>query len=360
MLNKETTMFKRLISTALILSFTTLSVIPPSYAQSIATLNLPIPGAMVMPTSAFVPVLLKGMTIHPEAPLKFDFIVDSGNTQFTPAEVEAESERLVKYFLAAMTVPMDDLWVNLSPYEDDRIIPDELGKTALGRDLLAQDYILKQLTASMMNPEEKIGKDFWSRVERRALDEHGIKDVPTNLFNKVWILPESASVYEYETTVYVVNSRLKVMLDTDYLAQQIEGETQVVDEGQQATDAIVRDIIIPEIEREVNFGKNFAPLRQIYHSLILAKWYKQNIKNSLLSKVYEDQNKVAGIEIADTNITNDIYEQYIKAYEKGVFSFIKEDYDALSQTIIPKKYFSGGITDSAALVLVVYRSLNLG
>ena len=37
-----------------------------------------------------------------------------------------------------------------------------------------------------------------------------------------------------------------------------------------------------------------------------------------------------------------IYDQYIQAYRKGVFDLIKEDYDRLSETMIPRKYFSGG------------------
>ena len=48
---------------------------------------------------------------------------------------------MLSLYLASMTIPKDDLWVNLSPYEKDRIIPNELGKTELGRDMLAQDYI---------------------------------------------------------------------------------------------------------------------------------------------------------------------------------------------------------------------------
>lgn len=120
-----------------------------------------------------------------------------------------------------------------------------------------------------------------------------------------------------------------------------------------ATRNVLRELIIPEIEREVNQGKNFAPLRQIYHSLILAKWYKQNIKDSILTKVYTDQNKVEGIVGAGEEEKMAIYDRYMEAYRKGVFSFIKEDYDALSQTVIPKKYFSGGISDSDAAILVV-------
>ena len=65
-------------------------------------------------------------------------------------KLKEEADKLIKYFLASLTVPEDELWVNLSPYEEGRIISKKFGQTEMGRDLLAQDYILKQLTASMM------------------------------------------------------------------------------------------------------------------------------------------------------------------------------------------------------------------
>lgn len=327
-------------------------------AQSIKMLNLPAVGTMVTLSPAFVPVLLRGMTIHPEDPLKFDFIVDSGNTDFDTDQIKEESERLVKYFLASMTVPKDDLWVNLSPYEGERIIPDELGKTELGRDLLAQDYILKQLTASLMYPEKELGKEFWDRIYARALKEYGTTEIPVDTFNKVWILPQEASVYEHGQTVYVVEAKLKVMLDSDYEAYR---DSLIVDREspnneQQTTNnleiskQIIKDIILPEIEKEVNEGKNFAPLRQIYYSLILAKWYKETIKDSLLSEVYVDQNKVSGVETDDATLKDQIYSQYMEAYKKGVFNYIKEDYDRLNEEVIPRKYFSGGFRDDGLAI----------
>ncbi len=66
--------------------------------------------------------------------------------------------------MTSLTVPEGDLWVNLSPYEPDRIVPQALGQTEMGRDLLAQDYLLKQITASLMNPEGESGKKFWERI----------------------------------------------------------------------------------------------------------------------------------------------------------------------------------------------------
>ena len=58
---------------------------------------------------------------------------------------------------------------------------------------------------------------------------------------------------------------------------------------------IVREIVIPELTKEVNEDKNFAQLRQVYNSLILATWYKKKIKDSILAQVYADKNKVAGV-----------------------------------------------------------------
>ena len=107
---------------------------------------------------------------------------------------------------------------------------------------------------------------------------------------------------------------------------------------------ILREIVIPELTREVNGNKNFAHLRQVYNSLILADWYKKKIKDSILARVYADKNKVAGITNSNLNEKNEIYQRYLRAFKKGVYNFIKEEEDPITQEIIPRKYFSGGVT----------------
>ena len=47
----------------------------------------------------------------------------------------------------------------------------------------------------------------------------------------------------------------------------------------------------PSSNKEVNEGKNFATLRQVYYSLILAVWFKKRMKESLLGRKYMDQKK---------------------------------------------------------------------
>ena len=43
-------------------------------------------------------------------------------------------------------------------------------------------------------------------------------NLPVNTFNKVWILPDQAQVFENGKGAFVTKSTLKVMLDEDYAA----------------------------------------------------------------------------------------------------------------------------------------------
>ena len=42
---------------------------------------------------------------------------------------------------------------------------------------------------------------------------------------------------------------------------------------------------------------------------------------------------------------------YLEAFKKGVYDYIKEDYDPATQEIIPRKYFSGGFDGNKALLV---------
>jgi hypothetical protein len=84
--------------------------------------------------------------------------MDRGENPIPDSERNEEFNRLIKYFLVSLAMPNREMWVNLSPYESRRIIPEVFGQTEMGRDLLAQDYVLKQFTASLIYPESGLGK----------------------------------------------------------------------------------------------------------------------------------------------------------------------------------------------------------
>jgi len=318
---------------------------------------------------------MKGIQVHPDNPLLFDFIIDTGKSglKIDGAQFKAESQKLIKYFLASLTIKEDDLWVNLSPYEKDRMITEELGKTELGRDMLAQDYILKQLTASLIYPEKGLGKKFWDRVYAKAQQQFGSSDIPVNTFNKVWIVADKAKILERNNTAFIVGSHLKVMLEEDYLSMEkhaaVGGRPMAcpykgqpnglpLRETNKIGSQIIREIVLPEIEKEVNQGQNFAPLRQMFYSMILATWFKTTLKGALLNQVYSNKGKTSGVLSDDPSVKEKIYEQYLKAYKKGVFNYIKEDLDTASHQPMPRKYFSGGLTIRTSRAMTVVHNPN--
>ncbi len=347
--NPKQKSLSNIVSIFIIFCFS-LSSVAPSYAQSLSV--LPAPGTMIMQTPGFSPVLVRALEISPENPLQFGFIVDNGDTGFEGEELTQETKKLIRYFLASLTTPEKDMWVNLSPYEENRIIADNFGETQMGRDLLAQDYILKQLTASLIYPEDELGKKFWDKIYKTAYEKFGTTDIPLNTFNKVWIVPKTAEIYEHDNKVFVINSELEIMMEEDYLS--LEKNLNREDLGAKQTNKaeaksvsaisseIVREIVIPAITKEVNEGKNFANLRQIYNAMILATWYKKNLKESLLGKVYVDQSKNKGIDLKDKQASQKVYDQYIEAFKKGVYDYIKVESDSKTGRNIPRKYFSGG------------------
>ncbi|MCA9402229.1 MAG: response regulator [Candidatus Omnitrophica bacterium] len=330
--------------TAVFIWGTIVPPVPARAAQPATVLDLPAPGTRVQPAGRFMPALIRGMRLDEGNPLKLEFVIHPGDVSADDAAFRDESDKLIKYFLAALTTPEDQLWVNLSPYEADRIIPADFGRTRLGRDMLAQDYLLKQLTASLMYPEEDLGREFWERVYRKAQARFGTTAIPMNTFNKVWIVPQTATVYVHDGAVFVVDSHLRVMLESDYLSlAEHPAESGTSDGDSGITADIVREVLIPEIEREVNTGRTFAPLRQIFSAVVLASWYKQNLRESFLGQVYVDRARTDGVDTADADINRKIYRQYVAAFEKGVYDYIREDYDPVTRHTVPRKYFSGGV-----------------
>ncbi|MBF0385602.1 MAG: AAA family ATPase, partial [Candidatus Omnitrophica bacterium] len=306
-------------------------------------------------SAAYSPLVIKGLKIDPQNPLKFNFIIDIGDLDTNEERVKEEALKVVKYFLTSLTVSENDLWVNLSPYERERIIPGKFGDTEMGRDLLQEDYILKQITSSLIYPEDELGSEFWEKVYAKVYEKYGKSDIPSDVFNKVWIVPKKASVFEESDSAYIIDSELKVLLEEDYIAaskikeqnaSEAQSETGSVLIPRKETNEIfnktVREVIIPALEEEVNRGKNFAQLRQIYNAIILSAWFKGALKESMLGKLYVDQNKISGVELADKKAKEEIYNSYLEAVKKGVYDYVKEDYIEETQSVVKRKYFSGG------------------
>lgn len=279
-------------------------------------LTLPSPSTIVGLSKAKEALTLKGINVNPENLLDVSFYFDGKSKN-----MEKDAQLLVEYFLTALTFDGEDLWVNLSPYEKDRVLQEDLAATQLGKVLLKQDYILKQLSASLTNPDTKLGKEYWNEVNTS--------------FNKIWIAPNKAEVAVDGDLALLKEASLKVLTEEDYLAMQ---KNSVIS---QSKNKIFTSKILPLIEKDVNQGENFAQLRQVYSALILGFWFKQKYFSTLYSH-YIDNAKVKGIDTSDPALKQKVFNLYAESFDKGVYNtIIKEKNDKGS--IEKRNYFSGGI-----------------
>src|SRR5271166_4180607 len=100
----------------ILIAFLTNTFAPTSLLQAQASstiggdFRLPVPGVMVHLSPPVDPPMLKGIKVHPDNPFQFDFILDKGDVE-TPlmASLQNESIKLIKYFLASLTIPEKDL-----------------------------------------------------------------------------------------------------------------------------------------------------------------------------------------------------------------------------------------------------------
>ena len=312
----------------------------PAFAQPAQGRVLPYmspPGQMITPAAKpyDLPYIV-GMRFSSDNIFEFTFFLNRGNVPAKEDVLRAEVEKVGKYFLAALTIPEKDLWVNLSPYEQDRVITPELGRTDLGKDLLGEDYVLKQLASSLTHPDSDSGKQFWGSIYSQAQKKMGNNaQIPVNTFNKVWIIPDKIKMEEASDRVVIKEATLKVLTDEDYLAMQKNGI------GANNNANAMRDVIVPLIEKEVNTGKHFASLRQVYRSIILAGWFKKKLKDTILNQVYFNQKKTKGAENNDPALKEKIYNEYVSAFKKGVYNVIKSE--RVGMRISRRQYFSGGV-----------------
>lgn len=330
-------MFIRKVSAIAVLLAFLVNSLGPVYAQAI----LPYSTEMRCSGQSYNPPFLKGIKVFPNNDQRIDFILDPGDEKISEKNLKNTAERLSRYFFASLTLPASSLWVNLAPYDQKHIIPVAFGMTEMGRDILAEDYVLKQMTASAIHPETPNGREFWDRVYGLAQEKYGTIDIPLDVFNKVWIVPARAEVTESGggTAAYVSEAYLRVLSDNDYQAQSGSELKSVID-----VNPVMREVILPELEKEVNEGRCFAVLRQVYHSLILASWYKKQVHSGTLVKDYADQNRVNGLDIQDPRICLRVWSNYVKTFKNGAFDLIDEKQDPVTGIMTPKRFFSGGIT----------------
>lgn len=333
-----------------------------SYA-SIANISLEKALTVLKPTlpnkQINLPVI-KGLSFNPNRPANIEFFFDTMDQKKLSL---IDTQRLIKYFISLLAIPQDKLWVNLSPYQQQRIIPESLEKLDLGKDLLLEDFILKKITAALTDPNTALGKKYWQKVEQITQQITTSNRVNINTFYKVWIVPDKANIYEYvnptsknkKITAFVKEAKLKVMMEDDYLAYSVESIAHRKDNSIKSSSAlyakrctlnakikkIFKRELLPIIQEQVNNSLTFAPLRQIYYCLILASYFKQRLNQHPLYSQYIDGQKTQPLN-HQLKAKETIYKAYLKTFKDGAYNYLKEEDNYNTHKKTKRHYFSGG------------------
>lgn len=306
----------------------------------------------------YIPPTLRTLIVKPgNSSNYFDFIVDTGDYKYGDAyDVTRVAQDMVRYFFTGITVPDENFWVNLNPLQPDNVLSGVLRYTDVGRLFMEIDLKLKKDAARFTDPQNEIGRAYWDEVYRRLRNE-GQSNYQVPVSQRLWIIPDKADVYEKGNSATIVQAKLRVCLESEYLRRNrdiaIVNDMRTVDRvGDIASDAM-NEIVIPAIEYQVNYSKDYASLRQVYNALILAEYYKQRYcgKNGPYSG-YIDRSYMDNLEAKVPWSGKHIFEEYVHSYKSGEYSRYQNEWDGIYGQV-SRHYFSGGILCNLRNVLSI-------
>ena len=351
-------------------------------------------GKPILPSDKFRPLHLRYLG-YDNLSQDFKILLDKGDTKKEDLNnktyIEENTQTLLKYFFVGLALPNEKFWVNLRLDSPDNIIDSDLEKTDIGRIFLEADLQLKKDTSSFTSPQTPEGKAYWDKLYQKAGELFGTENITIPTLTRPWIVPNEIIIREapdngstaLTTSAYIYKATLKVMLEEDYLSQESNinsldpnyqpltssavGESAFsgnynfsdprLKELNEYSTQLIRELIIPKLTYQVNTSKRYAPLRQVYYSLILAQWFKQKHKgrfsesSSLLGRTVPD------IDSGDlTNLTSKepydkqaYFKQYQKSFKDGEYNLTEPVYTPLAQSI--RRYMSGGANLSASPII---------
>ena len=300
------------------------------------------------------PPLVGGIEFPMNNPLNigFSLLVDATHEMPTQAEQVELQQRLGRYLNTFLVLSGEQVNVTLTPTDDYCGLPELLRHTELGRDMLAQDVVLKHYTASQLHPSRPHGRAFWDKVNALTSGRRNFESC-----YRVWIVPGEACVHEktvdQQGHVAIEKLGLKVLCEEDYetlrryreserrgaeVAHMPEWDAQVV--------ALFKELILPEIQKEVSSGPRFGLLRQVLSVLVVANWIMQSQLGDMLRKagfIGSNEPQRYGLNTVDEAVLLSMKRLYLRMFGDGVWQHTATRIEPGSGLVEKRLYVAGGI-----------------
>jgi hypothetical protein len=316
-------------------------------AQVAGPLVLPAFPESLTSADTFRPEHLRSISYEP-SDNNFRTLLDKGSAKENDwLKLENSTSQLFKYFFIGLSLPNDSFWVNLRPDSPDNIIDEYLAKTDIGKVMLEADVQLKKDTAKYTNPDTLEGRAYWDKLYFKAQELFGNENITIPTLTRPWIVPDEIILRQSENNAYIYKATLKVMLEADHLKNTPEYSFNDprLKELNDYSSQLIRDLILPELTREVNTSRRYASLRQVYFSLILAQWFKDQVAKPqkeydlLNSKI--DSRDLSGLTSQGQWTKDTYFQEYRKSFKNGEYN--RQENVQTQQGISLRQYFSGGV-----------------
>jgi len=258
--------------------------------------------------------------------------------------LENSTKELLNYFFIGTSLPNDSFWVNLRPDSPDNIVDPYLAQTDVGKILLEADLQLKKDTSLATSPQTPEGRVYWDKLYKKAEELFGTESITIPTLTRPWIVPGEIIIRESANNAYIYKATLKVMLEQDYLKDSsvYSFTDERLKKLNEYSSQLIRKTIIPKLTKDVNTAKRYAPLRQVYYSLILAQWFKQKFygKTGLYSYLINKKN-LTGLTSKEPWSKTNYFQAYQKSFKEGEYNIKEPVYTPQGQVI--RSYMSGGL-----------------
>ncbi len=251
-------------------------------------------------------------------------------------------------FMTGLAVPDNKFWVNLNPWEEDRIIDDQLRQSEVGRIMLEADLQMKRDFSNYGNPcTNETGKALHKLLDVRhdTLVQQCMKKFPGEVrdidniqFKPVtrhWIIPEKIYAYTNGTRIYLINATLAINSEPaanhssfGVVNQDIrtlsKGCLEELNRSAKEYGEYFRELedrmIHPYVVADVNCGAKYENLRNVYVALALAQWYKSRV--SLHIDIFQDRLNSPNSTVLASQRSwnpNEIWNDYVYSFKNGEY-----------------------------------------
>jgi hypothetical protein len=257
-------------------------------------------------------------------------------------------------FITGLVVPDNKFWVNLEPWEVDRIIDEQLRKSDVGRIMLEADLQMKRDIHYYDNPcATETGVAFWNLFDekRDALVEQCMKKFPGDIedidnvqffpVERHWIVPDKIYSYTNGTQIYVINATLTI----NSTSEEDRSSFQVYNQNKEALSEGCREelnksaiefsryvnmlqdrMILPYVIADVNHDEKYEDLRDVYVALALAQWYKSKITPHMdIFRGSLDLSNPPVLRSQEKWSPQEIWDKYVYSFKNGEYKCWKNE-----------------------------------